>query len=74
MEIRIRNVPQHLYLALLNRAECAGLSLGDYVLSELSRTTSTSSPAPRHPELTGLQAFDMQGSSAAVVRRLRGDI
>ncbi|MFN2569244.1 MAG: hypothetical protein ABR564_06550 [Candidatus Dormibacteria bacterium] len=66
--IQIRNVPDHVHLAVRSRARCAGVSLSDYLLGEIVRV------AERPPVVEVLTRATGRGAGPgpdAIVRAVR---
>jgi plasmid stability protein len=69
--IQIRNVPDALHRALKARAARAGMSLSDYLRSELEAVVDRLSPSELRYRLAQLPPVAVNESSAAAVRRER---
>jgi plasmid stability protein len=69
--VQIRNMPDGLHRTLKSRAALAGLSLSDYLLSELAATAEL----PTHEELwlrlAGRERVELPVSAADLVREAR---
>ena len=69
--IRIRNVPDALHRKLKARAAMAGMSLSDYLLSELRRTAEVPTPAELEERLSKLPPVSVEIDTAQLVREAR---
>jgi len=69
--VQIRDVPEDVHRILKARAAAAGVSLSEYLRSELARTASRPSPAELDARVRARGVVDLPGGSEAAVRRLR---
>ena len=69
--IQIRNVPEALHRKLKSRAALAGMSLSDYLLSELRRVAERPTLAEMRERLEKLSATDPVPSPEEAVRAER---
>ena len=69
--IQIRNVPDALHRKLKARAEMAGMSLSDYLLSELRRTAEVPTLAELEERLSKLPPVSVEIDTAQLVREAR---
>jgi len=70
--VQVRNVPEPLHRRLKARAAMAGMSLSDYVLSELERSLETPTRAEILARLALLPRVETDEPAAATLRRDRG--
>lgn len=66
--IQIRNVPDALHRKLKARAAMAGMSLADYLLSELRRTAAVPTLAELEERLSELPPVSVEIDTAQLVR------
>ena len=71
--IQIRNVPNALHRTLKARAALHGKSLSDLILDELRAMAALPSTEELRQRLKTVDAFSMQHSSAALIRRNRAE-
>ncbi len=71
--IQIRNVPDRLHRRLKARAAMAGLSLSDYVKSELERVAATPTVEELFRAIERQDMFDIDDEVVAAIRRDRDD-
>ncbi len=69
--IQIRNVPEGLHRALKTRAAQLGMSLSDYLLSEMEMIAEKPTLAELLERLGERKAVTVDESSATVIRRHR---
>ncbi|HEX8801127.1 MAG TPA: hypothetical protein VF772_21065 [Terriglobales bacterium] len=69
--VQIRNVPDALHRKLKARAAMAGMSLSDYLLSELRRTAEVPTPAELEERLSKLPPVSVEIDTAQLVREAR---
>jgi plasmid stability protein len=69
--IQIRNVPDGLHRKLKARAAMAGMSLSDYLLSELRRTAEVPTLAELEERLSKLPPVSGEIDTAQIVREAR---
>jgi plasmid stability protein len=69
--IQIRNVPDRIHRALKVRAAREGVSLSDYLLSELEDLTARPTPVEMRDRLEAREAVHGGESSVDVVRAVR---
>ena len=69
--IQIRNVPDALHRKLKARAAMAGMSLSDYLLSELRRTAEVPTLAELEERLSKLPPVSVEIDTAQMVRQAR---
>jgi len=69
--IQIRNVPDALHRKLKARAAMAGMSLSDYLLSELRRTAEVPTLAELEERLSKLPPVSVEIDTAQLVREAR---
>lgn len=69
--IQIRNVPDPVHRALKARAAREGVSLSDYILSELEDLTARPTPEEMRARLAARQAVREGESSVDAVRAVR---
>ena len=69
--IQIRNVPDALHRKLKARAAMAGMSLSDYLLSELRRTAEVPTLAELEERLSELPPVSVEIDTAQMVRQAR---
>ena len=69
--IQIRNVPDALHRKLKARAAMAGMSLSDYLLSELRRTAEVPTFAELEERLSKLPPVSVEIDTAQMVRQAR---
>jgi plasmid stability protein len=69
--IQLRNVPDALHRALRARAALAGMSLSDYLRTELERTIEQLPAAELRARLAALEPAAVRESPAKAVRRER---
>ena len=69
--IQIRNVPPELHRTLKIRAAEAGMTLSDYLLSEVERVARRPSVPEMKARLAALPAVDLPEAPSAVIRRQR---
>ncbi|MCC7267378.1 MAG: hypothetical protein IT546_08575 [Caulobacteraceae bacterium] len=72
--IQIRNVPSELHRTLKARAAAAGMSLSDYLLSEVRRIAERPTLEELRARLHSRTPVDPQLSAAEIIRELRGPI
>jgi antitoxin FitA len=70
--VQVRNVPDGLHRRLKARAAAAGLSLSDYLISELRRVAETPTRAELLERLQGRAPVVLSESAADAVRAVRG--
>jgi plasmid stability protein len=70
--VQIRNMPEGLHRKLKTRAAAAGLSLSDYLLSELRRVAETPTRAELLERLQERAPLTLSESAADAVRAVRG--
>ena len=71
--IQIRNVPDRLHRRLKARAAMAGLSLSDYVKSELERVAATPTVEELFRAIERQDMFDIDDEVVAAIRHDRDD-
>ena len=69
--IQIRDVPDALHRKLKARAAMAGMSLSDYLLSELRRTAEVPTLAELEERLSKLPPVSVEIDTAQMVRQAR---
>ena len=69
--IQIRNVPDALHRKLKAREAMAGMSLSDYLLSELRRTAEVPTLAELEERLSKLPPVSVEIDTAQMVRQAR---
>lgn len=69
--VQIRDVPEEVHRTLKARAAAAGVSLSEYLRSELSRTASRPTPAELDARVRARGTVELPGGSETAVRRLR---
>jgi plasmid stability protein len=69
--VQIRDVPEDVHRTLKARAAAAGVSLSEYLRTELLRTASRPTPAELAARVQARGAVELPGGSDAAVRRLR---
>ena len=72
--IQIRNVPDSLHRELKSRAALAGMSLSEYLTSELQRIVQKPSKADWFRRLREHPRVETDISAAEIVREMRGPI
>jgi len=66
--IQIRHVPDRLHRRLTARAAAAGMSLSDYLRSELEQVSAQLTPAEVRERLSELEPVNIRESSAHAIR------
>lgn len=69
--IQIRNVPSELHRKLKSRAALAGMTLSDYLLSEIRQVAEQPTMEELRARLHSLPKLDLSPSPAEVIRELR---
>jgi antitoxin FitA len=69
--VQIRDVPDEVHRTLKARAAASGVSLSEYLRSELQRSASRPTPAELAARIAARGRADLPGGSEAAVRRLR---
>mgnify|MGYP003471054018 CR=1 FL=1 len=69
--LQIRNVPDELHRALKVRAEQEGKSMSELLIEQLRTVLVLPSEREVRERLAGSEPFDMDESSAALIRRER---
>lgn len=69
--IQIRNVPDELHRRLKERAEKAGMSLSDYLLSEMEQVAEKPTLAEMMERLRSREPVELDESPAVTIRRMR---
>jgi plasmid stability protein len=69
--VQIRDVPEDVHRTLKARAAAAGVSLSEYLRTELLRTASRLTPAELAARVQARAAIELPGGTEAAVRRLR---
>jgi plasmid stability protein len=69
--IQIRNVPEHIHRAMKVRAAKAGLSLSDYLLSELRRLAEQPTLGELWERISARERVDVGEPAAAAIRAER---
>jgi antitoxin FitA len=72
--IQIRNVPDGLHRRLKARAAMAGMSLSDYLLSEIRAVAERPTMEEMRERLARRRTVALSESTADVVREMRGPI
>ena len=68
---RIRNVPDDLYRTLKVRAAKAGMTLSDYLLSEIQQVAAKPTLAEMMERLRGREPVELDEQPDMTIRRLR---
>jgi len=71
--IQLRNVPDALHRTLKARAAMAGMSLSDYLLSEIKETAGRPTLAELRSRLHTREAVTLQLDTARLVREARSE-
>ena len=69
--IQIRNVPENVHRILKSRAALTGVSLSDYLLSEIERIISLPTEEELLKQLSQADPIEMASSSADLIRKDR---
>jgi plasmid stability protein len=69
--IQIRNVPEDIHRKLKSRAALAGLSLSDYILRDIRRSTAEPTMEEWLELVARLRPVKTRESSAAAIRAIR---
>lgn len=69
--IQVRNVSNKTHRALKSRAAVMGISLSDYLLTEIERLLSLPTDEELRIRLQGNDPFDMDVTSAEIIRKDR---
>jgi plasmid stability protein len=69
--IQVRNVPDHVHRVLKARAALQGTSLSELILEELERMATLPSAQELRERLRRAEGFDLQTSSATMIREER---
>ncbi|CAN5898236.1 hypothetical protein BH23ACT11_BH23ACT11_27770 [soil metagenome] len=69
--IQIRNVPDHLHRTLKERAAESGMTLSDYLLSEVERVAEKPTLAEMMERLRGREAVELDEPPEVTIRRMR---
>jgi predicted nucleic acid-binding protein/plasmid stability protein len=69
--IQIRNVPDELHRTLKVRAAKAGMTLSDYLLSEIEQIAARPTLAEMMDRLRSREPVELDEPPAATIRRLR---
>ena len=69
--IQIRNVPDNVHALLKSRAALTGVSLSDYLLSEIERIIALPTEEELRQQLSQAAPIEMSSSSADIIRKDR---
>lgn len=69
--IQIRNVPDELHRTLKARAARAGMSLSDYLLSEIEQIAEKPTLSEMMERLRSLESVELDEAPSAIIRRAR---
>lgn len=72
--IQIRNVPDELHRTLKIRAAQLGMTLSDYVLSELAGVVGKPTLAELSARILAKEPVDIGDSAAKIIREARGPL
>ena len=70
--IQLRHVPEPLHRKLKARAALAGMSLSDYLVTEIRRVAERPTPAEMRQRLRQREPVELSVSSVEAVREERG--
>jgi antitoxin FitA len=69
--IQIRNVPEDLHKKLKVRAKQAGITLSDYLLSEIEQVAEKPTLSEMMERLRGLEPVELDEPPEVTIRRMR---